>query len=148
MTLDLSPADLHRLTTCPTTRLHVRPVGEILLERRRSAGTCAVILADLDGLKAVNDQLGHAAGDAVLLLAAEVIRATVRADDLVSRWGGDEFLVLLADTGDATDAAHRLAAALDGRWGVRASVGLGIGDADDAIRQADAAMYRAKRARR
>ena len=147
MTIHLDPGDLHRLTTCPTTRLHVRAVGEILLERR-AGDRLAVLMIDLDGLKAVNDLCGHAAGDALLRLGAEVIRANVRHDDVVTRWGGDEFLVNLWDVDTASAALQRLAEALDGRFGVRASVGLGYGLADDAIRQADAAMYAAKAARR
>lgn len=147
MTVDLTPAEVARLTTCSTTRLAVRAIGEIHLERR-SADRCAVVMIDLDRLKPVNDALGHAAGDAVLRLAAEIVRANVRTDDLVVRWGGDEILVVLADTESGNDAAARLAEALDGRWGVSASVGLGLGTPDDAVRAADAAMYRAKAARR
>lgn len=147
MTIHLDPGDLHRLTTCPTTRLHVRAVGEILLERR-AGHRLAVLMIDLDGLKAVNDLCGHAAGDALLRLAAEVIRANVRETDEVVRWGGDEFVVVLWDV-DAADAGRdRLADALDGRFGVRASVGIGYGLGDDAVRQADAAMYAVKAARR
>ena len=145
--IEIDDRTLRRLAECPTTRLHVRAIGEMLLERR-AGDRLAVLMADLDGLKAVNDLCGHAAGDALLRLAAEVIRANVRADDVVVRWGGDEFLVVLWDVDTANAGRDRLADALDGRFGVRASVGVGYGLGDDAVRQADAAMYAAKAARR
>ena len=145
--IEIDDRTLRRLAECPTTRLHVRAIGEMILERR-AGHRLAVLMADLDGLKAVNDLCGHAAGDALLRLAAEVIRANVRAEDVVIRWGGDEVVVILSDIDTADAARIRLADALDGRFGVRASVGLGVGPADDAIRQADVAMYAAKAAQR
>ena len=145
--IEIDDRTLRRLAECPTTRLHVRAIGEMLLERR-AGDRLAVLMADLDGLKQVNDLCGHAAGDALLRLAAEVIRANVRAEDVVIRWGGDEVVVILSEIDTAEAARVRLADALDGRFGVRASVGIGYGVADEAIRQADAAMYAAKAARR
>jgi diguanylate cyclase (GGDEF)-like protein len=141
-------ADLERLTICPVTRLHVRAAGEILHDRHPGRHA-AVLMIDLDGLKQVNDRCGHAAGDALLRLAAEIVQANVRHDDvIVTRWGGDEIVVTLWDLSLADTVLWRLRDALDGRYGARASVGLGRGPISDALRQADAAMYEAKAARR
>lgn len=67
-----------------------------------------VAVVDVDGLKPINDTLGHASGDAVIRAAAGAIRSLVRADDLVFRWGGDEFLVVLVGVSDE-EAKRRLA---------------------------------------
>ena len=120
-----------------------------------------MLFLDLDDFKRVNDHAGHAAGDAVLIAAAERIRRCVRPTDLAARLGGDEFAVLLEDADErhGEEIAHRIVALLceavtiSGRpcW-VRASIGIGSAaagsgmDADDLMRHADIAMYRAKEA--
>lgn len=128
----------------------------IALEEARHArfgDPAAVLVIDLDGLKATNDQHGHAAGDALITTAGEVLRATVRATDTVARLGGDEFALLLpgTDTATATHLIGRLSEALAAR-GVQASIGSGAftvaGGFADALRHADDAMYRAKSQRR
>lgn len=120
-------------------------------------GRVSVLLIDLDGFKAVNDTLGHAAGDALLAGVAAKIRASVGAHDLPARLGGDEFAVLLRD-GDAHDAertAQQILQAMtepiliDGTP-VRAGASIGVADADDGddlrtlLHAADTAMYAAK----
>ena len=122
----------------------------------------ALMLLDLDGFKSVNDQHGHAAGDAVLVAVAQQLRQQVRASDLVARLGGDEFAVLVA--GDQprqvlADMATRMAAsgALPVDYEGRSiAVGMSLGIAchpDDGtslaglLRKADRAMYRAKQQR-
>ncbi|MDI6097438.1 GGDEF domain-containing protein [Actinoplanes sp. NEAU-A12] len=120
-------------------------------------GTVSVLLIDLDGFKAVNDTLGHAAGDALLAGVAEKMRGAVRSGDLPARLGGDEFAVLLRDC-DARDAertAQRILQAMtvpimiDGAP-VRASASIGVAstEEDDDLRSllhaADTAMYAAK----
>jgi len=120
-----------------------------------------VLFVDLDRFKWVNDTLGHAAGDAVLVETANRLSALVRPGDLVTRVGGDEFVVLLRElhrAEDATDVAGRVVEALrepmriDGHdVTVCASVGISIGSSrDDTAHQrladADSAMYRAKQA--
>lgn len=116
---------------------------------RRYGHDAAVLLIDLDGLKATNDTHGHEAGDVMLRAAASAASATVRPFDVVARLGGDEFAVLLSRC-DATGAATlrgRLTDALD-TAGVRASVGVGVRtpgtSLDAATVEADRDMYRHK----
>ena len=132
----------------------------LALDAHRHRGrTVAVLFADLDDFKLVNDSFGHAMGDRVLRAIAERLQGCVSPDDLVARLGGDEFAVLLDQhAADAEPAGHRILAALrepfhiDGhRIGVGASIGLVVPDpgepmsADALLRRADAAMYSSKR---
>ncbi len=132
-------------------------------ELERSAGhyPVSVLFLDLDGFKAVNDTLGHAAGDEVLRATAARIRANVRDTDAVARMGGDEFLVVLADRDGSVDLApvvDRLAAALSapyrlaaGPARVGASVGWATATPDDSpdtlVARADGSMYEVKQSR-
>ena len=120
----------------------------------------AVMLIDLDHFKAVNDTLGHHVGDQVIHAAGSALRASVRADDIVARIGGDEFAVLLpgADRERARATAERLVQAittqgLTASHGVSASVGVAMlagafATSDEALMAADLAMYDAKEAGR
>ncbi|SHN47641.1 diguanylate cyclase domain-containing protein [Cryptosporangium aurantiacum] len=129
-----------------------------LLTQSRSGHRIALLYIDLDGFKAVNDQLGHHAGDTVLRAVADRLCASVRAADTVARLGGDEFAILLEGC-TTTDAARvtaerviaevRAPIDLAGTPAhVSASIGIAVshpGDtADDLVRVADAAMYSAK----
>jgi diguanylate cyclase (GGDEF)-like protein len=120
----------------------------------------ALLFIDLDGFKQINDTLGHEVGDRVLRLAAKRLAAAVRGSDIVSRHGGDEFLILLTDVSYATDViqiARKLLGALAipirvGAHVLRLAASIGISlfpdDGEDTttlINRADAAMYRAKR---
>ena len=117
-----------------------------------------MLFIDLDGFKAVNDSLGHAAGDALLVAIAGRLLAARSPLDVLARLGGDEFCVLLPDVGDASAATTRaraLGALLevpfevnDQALFVTASIGVSVGQGDGAalLRQADLAMYAAKRA--
>jgi diguanylate cyclase (GGDEF)-like protein len=125
--------------------------------RRPHRGPSAVAVVDLDGFKAVNDSRGHPAGDEVLGLVATAIRANLRAEDLASRYGGDEFVVFLADC--PVESALRImeriravVAAVTTASGstVTASVGLalsadGADDLDDLVDTADRALLSVKR---
>jgi diguanylate cyclase (GGDEF)-like protein len=130
------------------------------LEARDPSGTVPIVLfVDLDDFKLVNDTLGHAAGDALLVAVGDRLLSVLRATDMAARLGGDEFAVLLRDTPDmkaSMRVANRLTAAMgplfeiDGRdVNVRASVGVaagrpGVDSAGDLLRNADVAMYSAK----
>ncbi|WP_376770956.1 putative bifunctional diguanylate cyclase/phosphodiesterase [Streptosporangium becharense] len=125
---------------------------------RPGASGAAVVFLDLDGFTAVNDSVGHASGDYLLGQAARRLRAAVRADDTLARWGGDEFAVLLeaVDAQTAVDLAERLVRTVssepfrvaDRDVALTASVGVAFSDDDvssaDLIRNADVAMARAK----
>jgi diguanylate cyclase (GGDEF)-like protein/PAS domain S-box-containing protein len=128
---------------------------------RREQRGMAVIFLDLDEFKVVNDSLGHAAGDAVLVAVAKRLEAASRSADTPARFGGDEFAVLLEDietAQEAADVAERILAALREPLEIEhkvlvagASLGISVcepGDVADAealVRNADAAMYIAKR---
>ncbi|HEY0696579.1 MAG TPA: bifunctional diguanylate cyclase/phosphodiesterase, partial [Micromonospora sp.] len=133
--------------------------GAELLAGPCPGGLTALLLIDLNHFKEVNDTLGHAAGDRVLIHVADRLRASMQADDVVARLGGDEFAVLITGIPAPAVARHRaervLAALnqpidLDGmRISVEASGGIAIAPVDggmtELLRQADVAMYQAKR---
>ena len=118
----------------------------------------AVLLLDLDGFKAINDTLGHHAGDELLEQVARRLESSVRATDLVARMSGDEFNVLLesADETSATARAKQIAEAISVPYQIgantvisRASIGVvcsqtAFATTDDYLRAADTAMYHAK----
>jgi diguanylate cyclase (GGDEF)-like protein len=130
--------------------------------RRRQPKPCALLLLDLDHFKRVNDSYGHAAGDAVLVAAAAVLRQALREVDLVARWGGEEFLVLMPDCDqeNALVRAEELRSAIEHLVvealprGRRVSVSIGAADwpegmaFNELVDRADAALYRAKHAGR
>jgi diguanylate cyclase (GGDEF)-like protein len=118
----------------------------------------SLVLADLDGFKEVNDEHGHAVGDAVLRAFAEVLRDTLRESDLAGRWGGEEFLLLLpgADKEGAAELAERVRIGLAARRissvpGLRVTASFGVAEyageanTEQLVAAADDALYRAKR---
>lgn len=86
------------LTGLRNRRFFLERLDMELGRSRRSARSFSIVLADLDGLKAVNDTYGHAAGDAALVRVAGVFRGSVREQDLAARFGGDEFILLFPET--------------------------------------------------
>ncbi|MBM2618304.1 GGDEF domain-containing protein [Actinoplanes sp. LDG1-06] len=125
---------------------------------RPAAEDLVVLFCDLDGFKPVNDRLGHAAGDELLIEVAARLRACVRDGDMVSRFGGDEF-VLLCRGADAVDAVTARIAAMAERpftaGGEQVLIGLSVGaawarpgeTADEVLGRADLAMYEAKKSK-
>jgi diguanylate cyclase (GGDEF)-like protein len=100
MRLDLAAeARLDRLTRLGNRHAFEESLEVELARRERYGGSISLVLLDLEGFKAVNDRLGHLAGDRALTHCAEALRAAVRAPDACFRWGGDEFAVLLVDSG-------------------------------------------------
>lgn len=115
----------------------------------------AVLFADLDGFKAVNDAYGHDAGDRLLREVGQAIAARVRATDIVARFGGDEFIVIMPDTNleQAVMVAKRLqevvTAVGDGRAGLSLTIGMALApehgaDLDAVLKSVDVAMYQGK----
>jgi diguanylate cyclase (GGDEF)-like protein len=160
---ELHERSLHdTLTGLANRALFMDRVGHAVAKLgRRPGGFLAVLFVDLDNFKAVNDTLGHARGDRLLVLVAERLLTAVRGVDTVARLGGDEFAILLEDlTTEAAalvvaERAVSLVAAPFDLAGKPASVSASIGVAvrsddstgtDTLIAEADAAMYDAKRA--
>jgi diguanylate cyclase (GGDEF)-like protein len=147
------------LTGLPNRLVLFERLFQASAETKLRGRRLAVLFIDLNGFKQINDTRGHAAGDEVLKQAAQCLVASTRPTDTVSRYGGDEFLVLLTDIsrGDAAIAAGRVVEALtfpvhvgEVELWLTASVGISIypDDAEDAkslVDRADTAMYRAKR---
>lgn len=148
------------LTGLPNRTLLTERLRHLLALSKRQATPFAVAVIDLDRFKFINDSLGHAAGDSVLLEVARRLRKTVRESDTVARLGGDEFVLLLTG-GEHTvrEVASRILDAmqapmvhLDQRIDIGMSIGIALhpqhgGDERTLMRHADSAMYRAKRKR-
>ncbi len=137
--------------------------GDLLAHRvaalREQEGGFAVLMLDLDRFKFVNDTLGHAMGDELLRKVAARLQSALAEGDVVARFGGDEFAILLLDRtaiADPEAVAARLVAAIDRAFlldnqlvHVGASIGIAIGrqdghDGDELLRHADLALYKAK----
>ncbi|HEV2067537.1 MAG TPA: EAL domain-containing protein, partial [Thermomicrobiales bacterium] len=145
------------LTGLPNRVLFLQRLEQALAWRGPDPG--AVLSLDLDGFKTVNDSLGHESGDRLLVAAAERLAASIRAGDMLARFGGDEFTVLLermTDAGEATRMAERLLEVLAAPFTlnehtlvVTASIGIALSAPElssptDLLRAADVALYRAK----
>jgi len=152
----------HLSTHDVLTGLYNRTFYEAELERLATSRRypVGIIIIDLDGLKATNDTYGHAAGDTMICTAAEVLRKAFRAEDMVARTGGDEFTVILPETGETglQAAVGRIRYCLEEANGsgdslaVRLSLGSAIAESKekliDAVKAADSRMYQNKAARR
>lgn len=148
------------LTGLANRRLFLDRLGMALARMSRQSSCIAVMFIDLDRFKVVNDELGHDAGDKLLVAVSKRLSTALRPYDTVARFGGDEFVVLcenLQDAADAVPIAERLKTHLSGTKftydtrsiSISATVGIAFATnadctAEDMLRDADAAMYRAK----
>lgn len=147
------------LTDLPNRALFREQLHQALAHLRRRGGYLALLCLDLDQFKAVNDTHGHPMGDALLRAVSDRLRAVLRTEDVVSRFGGDEFAILQLDADKQEDTsllADRLIQALAEPFlldGVRVEIGASVGIAvapsdgvavDGLLKKADVALYRAK----
>jgi diguanylate cyclase (GGDEF)-like protein len=147
------------LTGLPNRRFLGESFRRMLEEHRRDVGHLAVLFVDLDRFKNVNDTYGHEAGDRLMQAVAERLRTAVKTDDVVVRYAGDEFVLVISAVPSAAVAQHiasHLIKVLEtpfemgqDRIQISASIGIALAENDvrtpvDVIRDADAAMYQAK----
>ncbi len=145
------------LTGLLNRRRFTEAAQDAIAAARAAQRPLSAVLLDLDDFKLVNDRHGHAGGDLLLRAVARAVADCLRDGDLVARWGGEEFALLLpgADAEGAALVMQRVRAAVaalrvageDGEFGCTASIGiatLGAGGFDDLFVRADRAMYRAK----
>ena len=152
------------LTGLPNFRSFHARLEEEVARAHRYGHPLSCAMVDLDGLKEINDRLGHAAGNRAIVALADAVREELRDTDFAARYGGDEFVVLLPQTGESQAAqfAERLRRQLievgkTAGLPVRGSIGVAAVDsqeldspdaAEDLLRRADEALYRAKRSGR
>lgn len=155
-------ADTDGLTRLPNRRSLERTLEHEIARSVRVAGRCSVLVMDIDNFKALNDSLGHQAGDELLIQFADMLRETVRETDVVGRQSGDEFTVVLPDTRseDAFALAQRIHETMKQRdWkypgeqsaAITTSIGVATypydgEDSEALLSRADSAMYVAKAA--
>ncbi|MCT8307388.1 sensor domain-containing protein [Xanthomonas translucens] len=147
------------LTGLPNRQLLREQAETAMHDAVERGSTLAMLFVDLDGFKSINDSFGHATGDGLLKLAATRMHQQLRTSDLFGRFSGDEFLVVLRDLAEPSDAGHvarKLIAALaeplhNGESVIKIGASIGIAlmedgrqDFDSLLRAADAAMYAAK----
>ncbi len=153
-------AGLDELTGVANRRVFDDTVAREVARYGRTGQGFSLVLLDLDGLKELNDALGHAAGDLALITLARACVASLRTTDLVARLGGDEFALLVADATreGAAVVAKRIRSAIEAQSvegvNLRVSVGTATADGNDPVtveflfEEADAALYTNKRERR
>lgn len=152
-------ANIDALTRLPNRRFFDE-LSRLLVQRRRAGDALGVLMVDVDRFKGLNDRYGHSAGDRVLKLVAQAIAETVRGDDTPVRYGGEEFAVLLKQTGQAqaAEVGERIRQAvraiplddLGTEESVSVSVGVAVGEPGSGslaslVEEADRALYLAKR---
>ena len=150
-------ATIDVLTRIPNRRATQAFLQKELSRAKRHNGELSVLLIDIDDFKQVNDRWGHAVGDDVLRKTASLFHSMIRKQDLVGRWGGEEFLIIVPGRCDAQMLAERVrseVAATQYRSGtavfhITVSIGIACSDEtsveDEILKQADDALYRAKK---
>jgi diguanylate cyclase (GGDEF)-like protein len=154
-------ARAHRdaLTGLPNRRALTERLTHAVQRHHRQGAGVSVVFIDLDGFKRINDDLGHDVGDEVLVAVGRRLAGTIRSADVLGRWGGDEFVVVVDDGGEQVlhSLANRLHGALadpvvvGGHRKINVALSMGAagvraGDTpDDVLSRADAAMFQAKR---
>jgi diguanylate cyclase (GGDEF)-like protein len=150
-------ATIDVLTRIPNRRATQAFLEKELSRAQRTQGEFTLLLIDIDDFKHVNDRWGHATGDAVLAKTASQFQAMIRKQDLVGRWGGEEFLIIVPGPCDAVVLAERICseiASTEYRHGMvsfHITISIGIACAnqssieDEILKKADNALYKAKR---
>jgi diguanylate cyclase (GGDEF)-like protein len=130
-----------------------------LIQAKRHGGGLAVLFIDIDKFKSINDTYGHDIGDKVLIMVADRLKSSIREEDMISRWAGDEFVCLLLEVkqeADVTRLAENMVKRISKAYeingtvlSIRASIGIAIYPADGKtadilFKNADTAMYKAK----
>jgi diguanylate cyclase (GGDEF)-like protein len=146
------------LTQLPNRRAMIQILDKEAARFQRAQHPFSLVLLDIDHFKSINDSFGHDGGDEILISIAEHMRGWMREKDVLARWGGEEFLILLSDTDvdQAMEQAERLRAAIEAQTfsiqqgDTRVTASLGVAGytsnqgVDSCIKDADVALYRAK----
>jgi len=146
------------LTGIPNRRNITNLLGKEISRCKRNGGTFSLIMCDIDFFKKVNDTYGHDTGDYVLQRISEMIQDYIRKQDVVARWGGEEFLIMLPETGveDAENVAEKLRLAIEkeklsfGGYDFKVTMTFGVAVYEDelglekSIKKADDALYKGK----
>jgi diguanylate cyclase (GGDEF)-like protein len=151
-------ANIDKLTRIPNRHATQTFFEKEISRLQRTKSEFSILLIDLDNFKRVNDEHGHDVGDFVLVKAAQVFHSVIRKQDIVGRWGGEEFLIILPDT--STENAEKFAKRLreeisatefkDSNASVEVTISIGIASSnslesmDVILKKADNALYKAK----
>ncbi len=150
-------ATIDVLTRIPNRRATQAFLEKELSRAQRTQGEFTVLLIDIDNFKKVNDRWGHAVGDDVLVKTASIFHSMIRKQDLVGRWGGEEFLIIVPGSCDAEVLAERVRREIANEkfshgaasFGITVSIGVACVTHSDQIDQiltnADKALYQSKR---
>jgi len=150
------------LTGIPNRRNLTNLMGKEASRSRRNGTTFSMVMCDIDFFKKVNDTYGHDTGDYVLCLVASTIQENLRRQDVVGRWGGEEFLIMLPETKmeDATGVAEKLRGAIENqemvfgeyKFNVTMTFGVSVFESElgieKSIKKADDALYEGKQSGR